>query len=60
MADVATKMCATIINSFRDVPQPLHGSFGVITQPSEREVYLAQIIPIEQLPSIHDFPNLDE
>lgn len=60
MADEATKMRAAIINSFLDVPQPFHGSFGVITQPSGREIYSAQIIPVEQLPSIHDFPDVDE
>ena len=60
MADEATKMRAAIINSFLDVPQPFHGSFGVITQPSEREIYSAQIIPMEQLASIHDFPDVDE
>ena len=44
-------MRAAIINPFCDVP------FGVITQPSEREIYLAQIIPMEQL---LQFPNVNK
>ena len=48
-------MRAAIINLFCDVPQTFHGPFGLITQPSEREIYLAQIIPMEQL---LQFPNV--
>ena len=50
-------MRTAIINPFRDVPQTFHGPFGVITQPSEREIYLAQIIPMEQL---LQFPNVNK
>ena len=60
MVGDATKGHAAIINSLSDILEPFHGPLGVINQPNERQIYLQQIIAIEQQPMVYDFPTVEE
>ena len=60
MANEILEKCQRIVNRFSDMRQPFIVVYIVIIQPSEREIYLAQIELWERTPCISSYPTVEE